>query len=110
MISAAERRQRILEVLSDRRHETIATLITEFRVSSSTLKRDVEILSCSAPIFTVRGNGGGIYVAEDWYIGRRYLNSKQEALLIELLEYLESDKQKVLQSILTAFAMPRHKR
>ena len=79
MQSALDRRQEILQRLSDRRQDTIENLMTEFGVSRSTIKRDIEILACSAPIYTVQGNGGGIRVMDGYYYGRRYLKSDQEA-------------------------------
>ncbi len=110
MQSALDRRQEILERLSDRRHDTIENLATEFGVSRSTIKRDLEVISCSAPIFTVQGNGGGIRVADGYYVGRRYLKSDQEELLRSLMAGLQPDQQKLMQGILDAFAKPECKR
>jgi len=109
MQSALDRRQQIMEALSDRRFETIENLMAEFNVSRSTIKRDLEVLGCSVPIYTVQGNGGGIRVADGWYAGRRYLRSEQEALLRSLLDGLQPEQQKTMESILTAFAMPKVK-
>lgn len=109
MQSALDRRQEILEHLSDRRFDTIANLMAEFHVSRSTIKRDLELLSCSYPIETVQGNGGGVRVADGYYVGRRYLRPEQEALLRELMPGLQPDQQETMQSILAAFAMPKKK-
>lgn len=106
MQSALDRRQEILERLSDRRQDTIENLVFEFGVSRSTIKRDLEILSCSAPIYTVQGNGGGIRVADGYHYGRRYLRPEQEALLKKMLPGLQPDEQRTMQGILDAFAMP----
>ena len=97
MQSALERRQAMLELLSDRRQETVANLMAEFGVSRCTVLRDIETLSCSAPIFTVQGNGGGIRVAEGYYYGRRYLHSDEEALLRRLIHGLQPEEQKTMQ-------------
>ena len=109
MQSALDSRQQIMEALSDRRFETIENLMAEFNVSRSTIKRDLEVLGCSVPIYTVQGNGGGIRVADGWYIGRRYLRSEQEELLRSLLDGLQPEQQKTMESILSAFAMPKVK-
>lgn len=106
MQSALERRQAMLELLSDRRQETVANLMTEFGVSRCTVLRDIETLSCSAPIFTVQGNGGGIRVAEGYYYGRRYLHSDEEALLRRLIHGLQPEEQKTMQGILKRFGRP----
>jgi predicted DNA-binding transcriptional regulator YafY len=107
--SALDRRQEILEALSDRRSETVQNLATEFGVSVRTIKYDLEILSCSAPIYTVQGNGGGVRVADGWYVSKRYLHDDQEALLRELMDGLQPDQQRIMQSILSSFAKPKVK-
>ena len=110
MKNTTERRQLILETLSDRRADTLDNLAVEFNVSKMTIRRDIEILSCSAPIFTTAGRyGGGIRVADGWYIGRRYLHDDQEQLLRNLMDGLQPEDQKTMQAILTAFAKPKVK-
>lgn len=107
MQNATERRQLILEFLSDRRQTTINELATEFDVSPRTIRYDIDILTCSAPIETVTGRyGGGIRVADGWYLSRRYLHDDQEALLRKLMDGLQPDEQQTMQRILTAFAKP----
>lgn len=107
MITAAERRQQILILLSHKRAITLSELIAECGASRSTIKRDIEILSCSVPIFTVRGKGGGIYVSDGWYLSRIYLTDAQETLLHRLSESLTDDDMYVMQSILCSFAKPK---
>ena len=109
MANANERRQLILEALSERRQETVQNLAAEFGVSVRTIKYDIEILTSSAPIYTVQGNGGGIRVADGWYISRRYLHDDQEALLRELLPGLQPEQRETMESILASFAKPKVK-
>ena len=109
MQSATERRQQIIEYLSDHRQVTYREIADEFNISQMTARRDVELLSCSYPIETVQGNGGGIRVADGWYLSRRYLHDDQEALLRELLPGLQPEQQKTMESILAAFAKPQVK-
>ena len=110
MQSALDRRQQIMEVLSDRRHDTVDNLAAEFGVSRSTIKRDLEVIGCSAPIYTVKGGAGGVRAMDGWYVGRRYLHQEQEALLTSLMPGLQPEQQKIMQNILDAFAMPHVKR
>ena len=110
MQSALDRRQQIMEVLSDRRHDTVDNLAAEFGVSRSTIKRDLEVIGCSAPIYTVKGGARGVRAMDGWYVGRRYLHQEQEALLTSLMPGLQPEQQKIMQSILDAFAMPHVKR
>lgn len=105
-MSAIERRQMILEYLSDYRQATYRELAERFGVSKNTIVTDIEELICSAPIYTVAGKYGGIRAMDGWYIGRRYLHSDQEALLRELLPGLQPEQQKTMESILISFARP----
>ena len=58
-----ERRAAIFDALCIRRHDTVENLASEFGVSEKTIRRDIEELSCSYPIETVRGRyGGGVKV------------------------------------------------
>ena len=107
MQSATERRQLILEYISDHRHVQIQDIMNEFEISDSTARRDIQLLSCSHPILTVQGNGGGVRAMDGWYLSRRYLHDDQEALLRSLLPGLQPDEQQVMQRILSAFAKPR---
>ena len=109
MSSPIERRQMILEYLSDYRQTTYRELAERFGVSKNTIVTDIAELTISAPIDTIAGNHGGIRVADGWYVGRRYLHSDQEQLLRDLMDGLQPDQQKTMQSILLAFAMPKVK-
>ena len=106
MQSAIERRQQVLEAISDRRTERIENLAAEFGVSRRTIERDILVLSCSYPIVTENWRGGGVRAMDGWYLSRRYLHDDQEALLRSLLPGLQPEQQETMKSILTAFAKP----
>lgn len=106
MRSTTERRQSILEVLCLRRFDTIDHLADEFGVSRRTIRYDLEVLQCSYPIETVKGGGGGVRVMDGYYIGMKYLNSGQAALLEKLSEALSGDELLMMQSILKTFSKP----
>ena len=107
MQSATERRQMMAEYISVHRHVQVQELMTEFNISDKTVRRDVELLSCSYPIITKTGrHGAGVYAMDGWYIDRRYLHDDQEALLRELHPKLLPEQQETMQSILDAFAKP----
>lgn len=109
MRSTAERRQLILEYISDRRFVKMQEIADEFGICLRTAKSDVQLLSCSYPIVTENWRGGGVRAMDGWHLSRRYLHDDQEALLRELMSGLQPDKQEVLQQILTAFAKPKIK-
>ena len=109
MQSAIERRQLVLEEISDRRQVTIDVLAAQFGVNERTIRRDIEVLSCSHPIITENWRGGGVRAMDGWYLSRRYLHDDQEALLRSLLPGLQPEQQETMQRILSAFAKPSTK-
>ena len=102
----SERRQLVLEYLLDQRHTTLDALCKEFEVSMSTMRRDILILSCSYPITTFQGGGGGIKIAEGYRLGMKYMTSKQKALLEKLSESLSGEELVTMNSILKTFSNP----
>lgn len=101
-----DRRRAILEVLCERREDTIANLAFEFEVSIRTMKYDIEALSLSHPVYTVAGKGGGVYIAKGYKLGRKYLREKQEQLLRKKLVELSGEEREIMQSILNEFTAP----
>ena len=106
-MGAAERRQLILDLLCQRRKETIPNLAAELGVSERTIRRDIETLTLHYPIETVCGRyGGGVRMA-DWYWyyqGRRRLTPRQTALLRRLALNLQGEDLEDMNQILTHFA------
>ena len=107
MQSALERRQEILEVLCERRRESVENLATEFGVNERTIRRDIEYMTLSYPIYTVPGKGGGVYVSDGYRLGKKYLTDKQAELLEELSKGLTGNELAVMQSIQKTFKEPR---
>ena len=109
MSKATERQREIIELLSDSRFATVPELSAQYGVSRCTILRDIQILSCSYPIYTQQGGGGGVRAMDGWYLSNRYLSDDQEKLLRSLLAGLQPEDQKTMQQILTAFAKPKIK-
>ena len=99
-----ERRQKILEVLCLRRHDTYRNLAHEFNVSTGTIRRDIVVLTCSYPIETVQGGHGGVRVAEWFHLNRRSLNSAEITFLRRLGESLDGHDREMLNRIIAAFS------
>ncbi len=105
-MTPSERREAILKVLCQRRQDTIENLAFEFGVSVRTIKYDIEELTLAHPIETVRGRyGGGVKVADGYYVGRNYLKPNQQELLKRLSETLTGDDLATMQSIFRDFAL-----
>lgn len=99
-----ERRQKILEVLCLRRHDTYKNLAHEFNVSTGTIRRDIVVLTCSYPIETVQGGHGGVKVADWFHLDRRTLNSDEITFLRRVGEQLDASDQEKLNRIITQFS------
>lgn len=102
-MTAAERRQAILEVLCSRRHETRENLAQEFGVSKRTIEYDVLNLMLTYPVYTVQGNGGGIYVTDNFRLDRPRMNEKQTALLQKVLLTLSGEDKETMQNIINIY-------
>ncbi len=107
-----ERRMRIMRILSRRKHETIANLAHELGVSTRTIRRDVDELSLTEPIYTQAGRyGGGVYVMNDYRMDRMYMEEDQLAVLIKLSKQanhcLSANETKILLSIIEQYAKPK---
>lgn len=104
-MDAVERRQQILELLCQRRKDTMQNLAAELGVSERTIRRDVEILTRSYPLETVCGRyGGGVRVADWYHLDRQRMFPKQTALLRRLAADLRGEDLEVMEQILLKFA------
>ena len=100
-----ERRQVLLALLCHRRYDTCKKLAEELGVSRATISHDITILMCSYPIETVRGNGGGVKVADKFYLHHKTLNEKQIALLMRIQTGSDGDDLDTINSILYRFTL-----
>lgn len=66
-----DRQQQLISLLCQRRSDSIQNLAMELGVCERTIRRDIEELTLTYPIETVRGRyGGGVRMA-DWYFQDR---------------------------------------
>lgn len=101
---ATERRQALLELLCERRHDTMENLAFEFGVSRHTIMRDVLELSVSYPIYTVSGrHDSGVFVQDDYYLGKQYLSNEQQELLTAMLVNCDANQKKTMLAIIKKF-------
>ncbi len=104
-MDAVERRQQILELLCQRRKDTMQNLAAELGVSERTIRRDVEILTRFYPLETVCGRyGGGVRVADWYHLDRQRMSPRQTALLRRLAADLRGEDLEVMEQILLKFA------
>lgn len=115
-MGAAERRSALMKVLYIRRHDKIANLATEFGVSERTIRRDIEVLSLSEPIYTQCGRyGGGVYVMKGYSSHHLMLSPQETGVLEKILTNaqakihieLSSDDLYILKLLLQKYAVFR---
>ncbi|MEE1074300.1 MAG: DeoR family transcriptional regulator [Acutalibacteraceae bacterium] len=114
-MGSAERRNEILKVLCRRRHETIVNLAFEFGVSERTIRRDIETLSLTEPIYTQAGRyGGGVYVVDGYSFNQMYASEKELDVLHKLCEMAENrklcalsaDELSIFKNMIAAYSKP----
>ena len=94
-MGSTERRNEILRRLCRRGRDTIANLAAEFGVSERTIRRDIDALSSTEPIYTQTGIYiGGIYIMKGYNVNRMYM-TEEELLLLKKL-YLNAQCQGIL--------------
>lgn len=106
MRDTAERRIKMLERLCERRSVKANELATEFGVSIRTVYYDLNVLSCSYPITFKRGTNGGVYIADGFYLGMKYLSRAQVLLLERLSSSLSGVDLVLMLQILKTFQRP----
>ena len=99
-----ERRKRIIELLSQRRYDTIPNLMHEFNVSRSTIKRDITILLEEYPIISTAGYEGGLSLPDGYYVSKKHLTPKQVDAIHECIATASPELRSILVSILKDFA------
>lgn len=98
-MGADERRRSVLKHLCRCRYATIAELAATFDVSECTIRRDVETLSLSEPIYTQPGrHGGGVYVVEGYYMDYIYFSPDELTVLNKVLAHLTEHTNEELSS------------
>lgn len=114
-MGTVERRSAILKALCRRRYETISNLATEFEVSERTIRRDIDALSCTEPIYTQPGRAGGVYVVDGYRMDRMYMSEAETGVLCKIRDAQQSQRVgfllpgecEILEQIIQAYAKPK---
>ena len=102
-LCVSERRIKILNFLTVRKHSTRVELSQEFNVSTKTITRDIEYISSFAPIYTRQGKYGGIYILPEYRSYKNYLSDAEELCLYNLMKTATKEEQRTLRGIITKF-------
>lgn len=65
-MDSAHRRMEIISILSARGHATMRELAWELDVTRRTIMNDIIALSFDYPVYTKPGEGGGVFITEDY--------------------------------------------
>ncbi|MSC86321.1 hypothetical protein EAI89_21270 [Eubacterium sp. am_0171] len=70
-----------------------------------------DAITDTTSFYMTKGTGGGVHAVDGWYASSHYFSSAQEEFLKKLQSGLQTEAdQKMMESILAAFAMPRANR
>jgi predicted DNA-binding transcriptional regulator YafY len=87
---------RLLEItiiLLNRKSVTAKELADRFSVSTRTIYRDLDVLSTAGvPVYTSKGNGGGISLLENYALNRTLLSEQESESLVFALKTLQATK------------------
>ncbi len=87
---------RLLEIaiiLLNRKSVTARELADRFEVSTRTIYRDLDVLSTAGvPVYTNKGNGGGISLMEDYSLNKTLLSEMESESLVLALKTLQATK------------------
>lgn len=89
-MSAGDRRERLLRILTLKGHATISELANELEVSERTIMRDIEAISFEKPIFTVMGKNGGVYIDNYYLLNQLHLKAHEIDLLYKIIFDIEN--------------------
>ena len=95
---------RLLEItiiLLNKGTVTARELAGRFGVSTRTIYRDVDVLSCAGvPVFTNKGNGGGISLLENYSINKALISEHESESLLLALKTLQATKYPEIEAVL----------
>lgn len=95
---------RLLEItiiLLNKGTVTAKELAGRFGVSTRTIYRDVDVLSCAGvPVFTNKGNGGGISLLENYSINKALISEHESESLLLALKTLQATKYPEIEAVL----------
>ncbi len=111
-MEASERRFQIIWLLCRRRHETMKNMSREFGVSVRTIRRDINIIGNTIPIYIQYGRyNGGVYLMDHYCMDKLYMTESELDLLRRLRAVCTSSfdqhDQELLDHIIHQYAKPR---
>ena len=107
--SVYERRSEIMRILDSRRRETMSNFAFRFGVSIRTICYDIDALTASHPIETVRGKGGCVKLMDDYRAYQNDITDEQQETLLTIFPMLNQQQAKVIRELLRVHGSKRNK-
>ena len=93
-MDTAHRRMEIISILSAKGHMTMRELAWELDVSRRTIMNDIIALSFDYPVYTKPGEGGGVFITENYKPYANTLTQTELETLCRLYGKLEEKRKK----------------
>ena len=106
-MTAMERRQEIMRILTARRSETAPRLAQELGVCANTIRNDIMVLTADYPLETTPGKYGCIKVADWYHPHRNIMSEEQQNVLSQLMESANEQQREVLRQMLVEYGSPK---
>lgn len=108
VVSANERRAEIIRIMVARRQESMQVLARELGVSDRTIRTDILALTAEYPLETIRGNGGGVRIADWYHPHKNILTVEQMTVLEQLMSQADDDQKRVLDQMLREYGSNKY--
>lgn len=83
-------------------------LADTFGVTDRTIRNDILALTSEYPLDTVRGNGGGVRIAEWYHPHKNILSNEQISVLEQLMSKADDNQKRVLDQMLREYGSNRY--
>ncbi|MEG6584854.1 helix-turn-helix transcriptional regulator [Dendrosporobacter sp. 1207_IL3150] len=91
----------IMTILLNKGTVTAKELADRFGVSTRTIYRDIDVLSATGvPVYMSKGNGGGIYLLENYAINRTLISTQESESLLLAIKTMQATQYPELDRVL----------
>lgn len=108
-MDTVHRRMEIVSILAAKGHTTMRELAWELEVSRRTIMNDVIALSFDYPVYTKPGEGGGVFITENYKPYTNTLTQTEQETLSRMYRRAEGKEQEILYRIIHKYGADKLK-
>lgn len=108
-MDTAHRRMEIISILSAKGHMTMRELAWELDVTRRTIMNDIIALSFDYPVYTKPGEGGGVFITENYKPYTNTLTLTEQKTLCGLYNKAEGKEKEILFRIIHKYGADKLK-